>query len=327
FATGIISELVIYRSALRDFPGLRFSFAKVTRASIRSVFSLGTSSLLQTLSAMLFTKAFGIAIAALLGIAIVPLYSIPSALVTSLGPFISRIGATMTPIASRMDAQGDRDKLRSLCLSVTRFGTAFGIPAAIGVVLFGRQFFALWLGHTDLTSSDLESIWQCSVIMVWVLALARPQMVSRSVLRATGRHWAAAWTMFLSASVSVCVGIVLMQFTSLGVLAAALGWSVHIAISELISMPLLLCRHLEIPPRQFVTDTIGTPLLAGVLQAAIGFGLVQLIPIGNWTAFVVVGGLFGVCSLAAAFAIVLSRDDRRYVLSLSQQLRTHRVSA
>lgn len=313
------SEMILFWTAIKQHTNLRVDLRMVTLKNLKEMTSLGGSALVQTISGMLYKKGQIIAVSIILGISSAPLFSIPMSLIISFGPFINRLGATFVPIASRLDATSKNDQLKRLNMHGVRYGLALSVPVGIFLFFYGEQLLTLWLSRSGLTGADVNLMGLVLGVMVIPFALGAPHMASRSVLRATGRHWLAANGLLLSSLVGLITGVILMVYSNLGILGAAIGWGMRFVFADILLFPLSICGHLEIPFWHYFRKVYVAPLAVAILLVIFSIFFAEVFSVTDIGNFVIVTVCFGVLSSFLIFCVVMMPEHRKLLFDIIVQ--------
>ena len=126
--------------------GLTFSLADCSWRVFRRSLVFGIKSFVQGTASRIQLGSDRVIIGSFLGPAAVPAYSIPANLIS----YFRNIGWTITdafmPLFSSLEARNEQEVLRRIYLSASRFCIGLLLPIAIGTVLLGGPFMAVWLG-------------------------------------------------------------------------------------------------------------------------------------------------------------------------------------
>ncbi len=313
FCTCLLMELFIFVAGMKRHKGMKFLLSAVTKQNFRELFSLGGSSVVRAISVILYQRLQIIVVGVVLGILAVPLFSVPSMLLISLGTFINRLGATFTPLASSMHAKGDIAQLKHLNMMGTRYGLMLSLPLSVFLILFSENILHAWLGRSNLSDQDLQIMASVIRIIAIPFALNVPLKPGYIILISTGRHWLVATFFCLSSVIGLVTTTVLIKFTSLGVLGAAIGISVTYLVTGVFLWPISICRHLQVSILDYVKKTYTRPLLGFAVLAAFGLSL-NILKTGEGI-YVILLKMIAFCIVAFLIAVyfILLPHHRQYL--------------
>jgi len=315
FGLNLCTEMAIYVHARKMHPYLKFRLKGIVKQKFKEIFSLGSSSFLQTITSYTYIQLNSLFVGGLLGAGQTLLFSVPVSLVQRISPFVSKMGATFIPIASRMDAKGETEKLKKLNMLGVRYSLSLSLPIGVFTFFFGTDFLNLWIGGTGLSSQDIETMGLGLCIMIIGFALGRPHMASRSILMATNRHWQVSIGLLFFSILSLIVGVFIMKQTALGVLGVAIGFSMRIILAEGIYLPVLICKSLKINFFQYLYETHWAPILACI--CLILFSFMLDFSFGDLTIlnFLLKMFLFACVWIGLVLFLVFLPDHRKFLLS------------
>lgn len=286
-----ITEIILFFIAIKINSEIRFSLKSINRKRMSKLFSFGSSSLVQTLSAMLYTKGQTIAVSLILGVNAVPLFSIPISLLKKIGPFIGKTGSIFMPIASNFDAKGDTEKIVKLSTYGLRYSLMIGLFIGIYIVFFGKGILQFWLQNSEMTPNDINIMYTALMIMILPLVFARSNKGNQTILRATGNHWFVSNSLMLFTLIGLVLSIFLMKYTEIGVWGAAIGWSVKGIVPEFLLFTLFIVYKYDIPKISYLIKTYLMPIIAAILIIIINAYFIPIIINGNILNFIL-GSIF-----------------------------------
>ena len=161
----------------RLYPRLSVGYALSDKSSARIIFSFGSYAFLLSASAYLIFYTDSLVVGAFLPLSMVTFFAIAGNLVTYTRSLISGIAFTISPLASSLDAGGNRDKIGLLGLGGPQYATMLVLPIAITFALRGKTFIGLWMGvvYADTSSKILQ------VLTVALLFGAANQVTTETV--------------------------------------------------------------------------------------------------------------------------------------------------
>ena len=246
----VVSLATIIQYVLLTFAGWRIAEGLVPRlkhasmAAAKEVFSLSLSSLLITLSSLLYRSGLTLMVGKLLGLAQAGVYSVVLLIMTHLSFLLTQITRSLITLASQLQAEGDMERLRRLSNQVIRVTFALGTAVAIGLCFYGEPVLRLLLSRSDWTDSDFSSAQTALCVMGIALAFGAPQLSSRSILQGVGKHWQVAWGFFFTTICALVVGGGAIA-NGAGLVGAAVGWGLVLTIQGIILYPPMVCRFLK----------------------------------------------------------------------------------
>ncbi len=302
--------------ARRVLPGLRLGAGLASVATLRRISGYSLRLFLLDTATNLFNNADAVMISAFLPVSAVTSYNLgvkPASAVSILNrPFAN----VFLPAASELEAHADRAALRRLALFGTRGTLLITLPAVLWLLFFGGPILQVWVGsgHTDA----LPVLY----IFLAVYLVSGAQKPAAIILKGIGRVQALAAVVVVEYVINIALSLVLIP--RVGVAGAALGTLIPAAANDLLVIPLLLCRALDLSYARFLRETFG-----GFVWTALPAGALLWLTTG-WLAvpnLLAVGaaGMLAVL-LTGAFYLLLgtSRDEKQ---RLRRQLRLGRLGA
>lgn len=225
------------------------------------------------------------------------------------------IGNQLLPTFSRLHEAGGRKRLHSAFLLITRLSTLLSACSAVLLLAVGPAFLRCWVPQA---AGQAIPILLCLAVPY---ALQCAQVPAIHLLFALSGHRALA----LAQSAAVVLNLVLSCLLAwqLGIVGAALGTAVDIALVHGVVMPLLVARKCGIPVREFLWESQAIPW--GV---SLGLSVIPLVAVHYWlpldASFVTVGLV--ACGMAAWLAgwiawLTPLGNDLRALQRLTAQIR------
>lgn len=304
WATFLGSALLLllnYLLAARVYPDLSVN---VSLAESSTFTMLGHHSIFAFIligGTRIITDAGNILVGAFVGAAAVTFYAIAGSLTTYALSVIGGISTTIAPRASDLEARGNHEGLKTLCLTGTRFILLIGLPILLTFVLSGDMFVRLWVGEGYGQSYGplvlLSISWAFNFI----------QSASACILMGVSRHKIAAWLVLVQAALNVVLSLYLVR--SIGMLGVAWGALISSVVMNLVFQVHAL-RLLEIPIGRFFVQAIAP---AGIALLPFAAALVMLFATYTPPNLLVYFGCVGIAVACMAVFVPwlgLTRDER-----------------
>ena len=148
----------------RTAPDLRFGLRGGRRENLRTVASFSSALFGLNVADVIKRKTDEIVIAASLPVAAVAPYSVARR-VSELPEMLTyQFAKVLMPLASQLDAEGDRGMLRAIYVNSTRL--ALGIFVAVGasMIVFAEPLLVAWVGRAYAKDADVVVILTCAAL-------------------------------------------------------------------------------------------------------------------------------------------------------------------
>ncbi len=185
------------------------------------------------------------------------------------------LGLTVFPTLAERANAGDRDGLRRTASWALRLVLALTIPAAVGLVLLGRPFTALFFQRGEFDAAATERVY-------WALQFFALGLVAHSALEVVSRLFYAQrdmWTPFVAAVgglvLNLGVGWWLLPALAHGGLALSNGLG---ALLQVVFLLLVASRRLGGIEGRALGMSLSRTVLASVLMGAAVLGFRALLP-------------------------------------------------
>jgi O-antigen/teichoic acid export membrane protein len=282
-ATNLVESLVLAGIVYRRLPGLRFAPREVDRATIRAVRGYSFDAFVAMMAGRLAFSTDSFVIGRLLNLVAIAHFRVANTVIDLAKTILRSATTTLTPAISASEAVGDLDAVRSYVLHGTRLSLYLVLPIQLGLFLFGRPFFELWL-PAGYAAAATPSMWILNI----TLALTIAQSVASRVLYGVGRIRLFARITLLEGTVNVALSI---------------GY---------------VLRLLRMPLTRYIREAWRMPLTAAALPVSVWWPLSAGIAEWSWSKLFAIG-LAGLAPYAAVVAAIEWRTRRRDPTSSGQR--------
>jgi O-antigen/teichoic acid export membrane protein len=294
-ATNLVESLVLAAIVYRRLPGLRFAPREVDRETIRTVRGYSFDAFVAMMAGRLAFSTDSFVIGRLLNLTAIAHFRVANTIIDLAKTVLRSATTTLTPAISASEAVGDLDAVRSYVVHGTRLSLYFVLPIQIGLFVFGRPFFELWL-PAGYAAAAAPSMWILNI----TLALTIAQSVASRVLYGVGRIRLFARITLLEGIVNVALSIALVRV--MGIEGSAWGTTIpHLISCVFIIGYVLHLLHMPLP--QYFQKAWRTPLMAAALPACVWWPLSA--NTNDWTWIKLFGfGFAGLLPYAALVAVI-----------------------
>jgi len=221
----------------------RLSFNNISLSVAKEILDLGGSSLLTTLSNVIYRSGIPIAIGLVLGVKAAAIYGIPLMLMQHITPLVISLSTSFSTLASELQASDKITKLRRASTVIMRITFALSTCMAAGLFIYGEPMLRLLFAGSQFTSAEFQQAGVVLCIMGCGAALGLPQHISMKTLQGVGRHWLVTKASLLSSLAAFAVGLIGIS-AGLDVYGAALGWSLFWILQGVLFYPSPMCKVL-----------------------------------------------------------------------------------
>lgn len=241
-------------------------------------------------------------------------YAIAGSLIGYLTNLLSTSAAIFNPLASELHSMRDQSGVTSAFYLGVKVCVLISLPVVATFVILGEQFIALWMGP-EFSAPSSEVL----AILAIAIFVAAPKYVFSSVLYGMSRHRIIALLRIGEAVANLGLSIVLVQ--AVGLAGVALGTAIPSVIITIFVLPAIAGRAVGIRLLQYYERAYLRPLVAIVPFAAAAMWVREEFPATDLLGFFLrIAALLAVY-VPCAFAVVLSRDERRLVLARARLVR------
>ena len=248
-----VSWLVIRRR----YPTVRISLRDFDRATLRTIFSFSMYVLLLQAGARLSFESDALVIGALLGVGSVPFYVVANSLIVYLMEFVVAIAAVVSPMATRLQAEGRLDELREVFLKWSKVAFSLTLMAGLFLIVFGPRFLARWIDPSfeEPAGRVLQILMLSSLPFLPVRGVALP------ILMGLGKPKVPTIAFLIAGVLNVVLSVILAR--PLGLAGVALGTAIPNVLFALVVL-VLACRELGIAPSRYTRYVVPRAMIGSV---------------------------------------------------------------
>ncbi|MBX3438097.1 MAG: flippase [Planctomycetaceae bacterium] len=293
--------------ARRLLPGVELSLKYFDRPTLNQLFHFSLMTSATRIARRMAERLGTILVGAFVGPAAVTVYDIAERLTNKTGELGQAINPVIDPLASRLDAKGDRSAIVKMVTLSTRLMLSIGLYVFMMLVIIGDQFIALWIGpeHAERTYPVL-----CVLAAAHLARMAGNPL--RSTLRGSGR-------------LSVLMRVSLIEVALTLVPAPLLVWqygpmgmAITVLLSQVITgfflLPYATCCTFDCPLRRYFQDAWIPALAVASITLATALSINHYVTPTRMLHVLAEFAVAGIVTAVAAFFICLDGEHRRDVL-------------
>jgi O-antigen/teichoic acid export membrane protein len=252
-ATGLTNLWMVSRL----YPQLRIRIGLATRAHFGLIFSFSLYSFLLQVFSYLILYTDAVVIGIFLPVSAITFFSIAGNLIDYSRGLTRGISSAITPLASRLEAEGNLAGLQRVTLNTAGYAAGIIMPIGLTFVLRGSTFIGLWMG-AEYAKLSGQVLW---VLSLSALFAAGPGM-AWAVMFGISKHKALVPVYLVEALSNLVLSIILVR--KMGIVGVAWGTTIPNLAVDLLFWPWYLHRTLKLPIRSYVLSAWGRPGLAMV---------------------------------------------------------------
>jgi len=309
FAGEVLSNARRVILARRTCRGLRVRLSLASWKTIRELFVFGGKTLIPSMSNLMLNQTTSILIVAYLGPMALALYARPRSLILQLDTLVHKMALVLTPTVSSLQSTENQKAIQELLTKSVRYSSYLVLPAALLLVFFGDWILKLWMGR-GYANSLIPAI---LAVGSFVAIAQRPVF---NILVGLNAHGRAGMAQLTASLCSAGLVVLVLGPLGLGLVWAAVGVMLPIAVTNMIYLPHLICSCLGCSTGRYMMNTMLWPLVH-VLPFALCLALCRALSHGqHWYAVVCVLVAGSVFLSALYWRIVLPKGLKRLLVSL-----------
>jgi O-antigen/teichoic acid export membrane protein len=278
------------------------------RARVRELFAYSSTSLAIQMADLVRFRLDAVVIAIFLNVRLITYYSLGAGLIDYFGAcLISMIGIA-APLFSQYEGRGDPETLVKRFLDITRISTAVSVFIGLSIIFYGKQFIEAWLGP------GFESSYRIAVILCVPSIVALTQSPGIQLLYGLSKHHYFAISNTCEGLLNLLLSLLLVQ--SYGIYGVALGTALAMIVVKICVQPVLICRSIGLPVRQYLVDTICVTGAKVFLPLVIYYFLVRQYLRPDYLNMLLIGGLQTILLIPVVYVCALTGDIKDRIKSV-----------
>lgn len=205
-------------------------------------------------------------------------------------------------------------ELTSLMIRVGRYHVLILSSICVGIVLFGKEFFYLWLGK--VLDGKTADCWLIAVIIIiphWFVLL---QCLGWQILQAYNLMKLRVIPLFFTSFMSLILGYYLS--VNYGVVALAFGTACSVIIGPGVIVNCIYRKYIGIGICRFFSETLKRFWICLILQVLFGYMLNKVFSDVTWFFFFLKIVVFMVAYFVIMFGLYANKNERKEMLPFSK---------
>jgi O-antigen/teichoic acid export membrane protein len=266
FATVGLSTFLLLWFAKRQLPQVSFRLMRPERSMLNEIWRFSSGVFLINICQQVIYYTDNLVIGTVISAAAVTFYTIGGSLIEYVRQIVSSLTTTMMPLASRLDAAGDKAQLKSLLVRGAQASLLIALPISVTLAIRGKEFISIWMGaqYAPVSGTVLQIL---AVSTVFVAANA----AGTNVLYGTSNH--GKWAKYVTFEAIANLFVSILFCLKYGVIGVAVGTAIPSLIVNLFLLPRHLTRVTGVSLAEYYFGAWGRPLLASLPFAAVSFWL------------------------------------------------------
>lgn len=207
-------------------------------------------------------------------------------------------------------AHNDKDSLKkNLKKGMRLTGVLLTIPLAI-LIIYGSEFYSLWV-----PSQDAKVLQILSVLTCFGLIFTSGTQCLYNIFTVVNKLKVNSILVLLSGLISSIIVFILMKTTNLGVFAiAGVSSFVNLARNMIYTLP-FTAKYIGFRWNTFFPDVLSS-VTSVIILVLVGTTIKQFIIVNSWIMLIIAAGITAILGLIINMFIVLSREERNFLLKL-----------
>ena len=285
----------------RRHPEIRFGLARFDRSLVREVLGFSVFAMLLNVGNLLAFRSDAMVIGARLDAAQVTYFDIGNKFFDPMTGLLIAVGAVVMPMATRLQATGEREELRRIFLKWSKISFSIVLLLGTYLLVLGPDFIGSWIGP-DFASPSGSVL---RVLMVSFLFYLPVRGVALPVLLGLGRPRAPALALLAMGILNLALSLALVG--PLGILGVALGTAAPNVIFAGVLL-VLACRELGVGLRVYLAYVVPRAAVGALVPLGVLLGVRRCAHVSGIPALLA-AGLAGALVFALAWILFVYRDD------------------
>jgi O-antigen/teichoic acid export membrane protein len=285
----------------RRYPTVRIDLSAFDPRTVRSILSFSLYVLLLQAGARLSFETDALVIGAVLGVAMVPFYVVANSLIVYLMEFVLAIAAVVSPMATKLGAEGRMEELGEIFLKWSKVAFSLTLMVGLFLIVLGPNFIGRWIDP----SFEQPAGQVLQILMVSSLLFLPVRGVAQPILTGLGKPKAPTIAFLGAGVLNLVLSVVLAR--PLGLAGVALGTAIPNVLFAFVVL-VLACRELGITLTRYTLYVIpravvgAIPVLSLLLWFKLGLHVREMVGL-------IAAGSAMVVVFAVTWIFYVYRDD------------------
>lgn len=299
-------------------PELKFDKKLVNFGAVGEILKNGIWNSAEHMSSLLFTGLDLLIANLFIGASGMGILSIAKTVPMHIMSFVAMIAGVFYPSMTVTYAKGDNDQFVSeTSLALKICGAVCSVPL-IGFVVFGKEFYGLWL--PSLSAAELNEVQILSVLTILPQIFSMYIYPLYQVNTLTCKLKAPAIVNIALGALNIVLVFVLLKHTDLGLYAIAGVSSILLALRILLFIPMYAAAKLGRRLFEFYPAILRGILLNAVLLAV--FSVVRRIILPQTViSFISAAGICGILGYAVCICILFRKEERKSLKNMIKKVK------
>lgn len=247
----------------------------------------------------------------------VTVYSIAASIITMFNTVPSVISGLFQPQITSMRVKGtDGTKLTDVVIRVGRWQFFLCGAFLSGVLLFGMDFFNLWLGER-LTDGDKQFSWLIMLLILPFNMIPLIQNVCLSILNAYDKRIYRSVILFLICLLNVVFTIITIKWW--GPIGAPIGTSLSYFIGYVVILNVYYSKSLGLEIARMFKEIVRHSWICIILSTIVCIPLVYW-NIDSWIQLIVKSGIFLIVLSVSLYCLALNEEEKNICDNILRRL-------
>lgn len=260
-SANIMIIFLFYYLLKKNYPQVSIEFSAVSKLSASKILHYSKFTFIAMMANQLIYYSDAFVIGYFMSAAAVTYYSIPWTLAEYTKKISMAISQTYTPAVSEIDARGDMEHIKSLYLSGTKYMIIISNLLAIGMIVLGGAFIALWMGE------KYKELCETVLIILFINQIFQgPQQISYSILQGLAKQKYYAYISMGVSVVNLILSILLVQ--KWGIVGVALGAAIPQILFHGLYVPWSTLKTIKLSTRVYLSKTYIPSIIPSIVLFA-----------------------------------------------------------
>jgi O-antigen/teichoic acid export membrane protein len=314
-ASGRILYWLQNRWYARKFvPDAVVDFGLANWKTIREILNYSTRASAIDISRLFGDRKDVVVTTAFLGASRVPTFSFARQFISLILNTCSSITQAIRPNLVHHWTLGEKDAFFEVYYTIARYSAFFVTMMAAFLVVFGKDFLALWIGERFVTG---DPRFRTDLILLVLLAGYVPRAlnsISAQALLATRHHSYFARIIFVDSLVNLGLSLALVR--PYGTLGLAIGSLIPALVTNLVAVPYLTVRKVGISLRRYWLEGAGPSCLVALAAVLVGFAFRESSGGRSWWTVGQGGALMALTGLALGYFFLLKKEHQKRITGI-----------
>ena len=257
-----VESAVMWAIVSHRYPEVKLDLRLFDWKTMRRIFSFSIFVLVLNIGIQLSFQTDSLVIGKFLEIGQIPFYAVANTIMVYAMQFVIGIAAVIMPMATTMQARGQRDELKRLFFKWSKITLSLTLLGSLFLIVFGPELIRSWIGETFEKPAGLV----LQVLMLSGLVFLPVRGVALPILMGIGKPGKATVAFLAAGVLNLVLSVILVR--PLGLFGVALGTAIPNVFFGVVLL-FICAKELDFEIGEYMSQVVKLPIIGAIPVSAV----------------------------------------------------------